>query len=157
MKTRRLAEILVTIGVSLGASLTGALPAVIGSCTIMVQNGGTMVTNPQLNTLSSQGAGGSSARVSVNPQSLICNILALLDCYSISAVAPTSFSMFPNGGNTGVSFASRFRINGGIDRPGNIPVMVPNGTKMVDIDLAASRTSTYPSGNYEAVVTVRCE
>lgn len=134
-----------------------AFPALIGNCTIIVQNGGMMKINPQLNSLSSRHGGGSSASVAVNPQSLLCNILALLDCYSISAIAPTSFSAFPPGGNDNISFHSIFRINGGADRPGIVPIMVANGMKTVEVDLTVDRTSTFPTGNYEAVVVVRCE
>ncbi|SMH43160.1 hypothetical protein [Mesorhizobium australicum] len=150
------------IALAAGATLLAALPgaglaAVIGSCTIMVQSSGTMKVAPLLTSMSSRNSGGSAAQVSVNPQSLICNILALLDCYSISTPAPASFLTWPSGWSGSASFASAFTINGGVERPGNTPVMVANGTKTLNIHLDATGSGIFRAGAYQAQVTVRCE
>jgi hypothetical protein len=135
-----------------------ARSAIIGSCTIMIGPSGTMMANPTLNVLGSRQAGGNAATVTINPQSLLCNILALIDCYSISAPAPVSFLTAPSGAADNMTFASIFKINGGADIPGNTPVMVANGTKTVQVDLTATKSSgIFPAGTYQAQVTVRCE
>ena len=137
-------------------SASAARSAIIGSCTIVIGASGTMTTNPTLDVLGSRQAGGNAATVTINPQSLLCNILALLDCYSISAPAPASFLTAPSGANNNMTFASIFRINGGADIPGNMPVMVANGTKTVQVDLAATKSSgIFPAGSYQAQVVVR--
>lgn len=133
------------------------LAAVIGSCTIVVESNGTMKVAPSLTSMSSRNSGGSVARVSVNPQSVVCNILALLDCYSISTPAPASFLNWPSGWSGSASFASAFTINGGAEHPGNTPVMVANGTKALDIHLDATGSGIFRAGAYQAQVTVRCE
>lgn len=132
--------------------------AIIGSCTIIIGASGTMTADPALGVLGSRQAGGSAAMLTVNPQSIVCNILALLDCFSISAPAPASFLSAPSGAADNMTFASIFRIDGGADLPGNTPVMVPNGLKTVQVDLTATKSSgIFPAGSYQAQVTVRCE
>jgi hypothetical protein len=145
------------------SALTGLVPpqasaAIIGSCTIVIGASGTMTTSPTLAVFGSRQAGGSAATATVNPQSLVCNILALLDCFSISAPAPAAFLSAPSGAADNMTFASIFRINGGADLPGNTPVMVANGSKTIQVDLTATKSSgIFPAGSYQAQVTVRCE
>lgn len=160
MRTGRIAGPVIALAAGaafLSGSPGAALAAVIGSCTIVVQSGGTMKVAPSLTSMSSRNSGGSAAQVSVNPQSLICNILALLDCYSISTPAPASFLTWPSGWSGSASFVSAFTINGGVERPGNTPVMVANGTKTLDIHLDATGSGIFRAGAYQAEVTVRCE
>ena len=160
MRTKRVTRsctALATCAALFTGSTQAGLAAVIGSCTIMVQSSGTMKTAPSLDAMSSRNSGGSPAQVSVNPQSLVCNILALLDCYSISTPAAASFLTWPAGWSGSASFASAFRIDGGVERPGNTPVMVANGTKTLEIELDASSGSIFRAGAYQAQVTVRCE
>lgn len=117
-----------------------------------------MTTSPTLSVFGSRQAGGNFATATVNPQSLVCNILALLDCFSISAPAPINFLSAPSGAADNMTFASIFRINGGADLPGNVPVMVANGTKTIQVDLTATKsTGIFPAGSYQAQVTLRCE
>ncbi|MCR5858963.1 hypothetical protein [Mesorhizobium sp. J428] len=160
MRTGRIAGSVTALAAG-AAFLTGSpgagLAAVIGSCTIVVQSSGTMKVAPSLTAMSSRNSGGSAAQVSVNPQSLVCNILALLDCYSISTPAPASFLTWPSGWSGSASFVSAFTINGGVERPGNTPVMVANGTKTLDIHLDATGSGIFRAGAYQAQVTVRCE
>ncbi|RUV20677.1 hypothetical protein EOB77_13090 [Mesorhizobium sp. M7A.F.Ca.MR.228.00.0.0] len=145
------------------AALAGScLPvqaAIIGTCTIMVGASGTMKANPAISILGSKQAGGSSASATVVASSLLCSILNLLDCYSVSAPAPAAFSSAPSGGGTNVTFASVFRLDGsGIDVNGSVPQRVANGTHAMQIDLTATKSSgIFPAGNYQGTVTVRCE
>ncbi|MER9292622.1 hypothetical protein NKI71_20535 [Mesorhizobium sp. M0510] len=133
--------------------------AIIGTCTIMVGASGTMKANPAISILGSKQAGGSSASATVVASSLLCSILNLLDCYSVSAPAPAAFSSAPSGGGTNVTFASVFRLDGsGADVNGSVPQRVANGTHTMQVDLTATRSSgIFPAGNYQGTVTLRCE
>ncbi|WP_027031056.1 hypothetical protein [Mesorhizobium loti] len=133
--------------------------AIIGTCTIMVGASGKMTANPAISILGSKQAGGSSASATVVANSLLCSILNLLDCYSVSAPAPAAFSSAPSGGGTNVTFASVFRLDGsGVDVNGSVPQRVVNGTHPMQVDLTATKSSgIFPAGNYQGTVTVRCE
>jgi len=150
------------IAAASAAALLAATPpahtAVIGTCTINVLSPGEMRANPAISRLGSKEAGGEPARVSIRTNSLVCYVLGLLDCYRISAPAPAGFLSAPAGGDSGVTFATSYRIGGGGDIAGNIRTEVFNGTYQVAIDLAAERASgVFPAGAYQAQVTVRCE
>ncbi|RUX07126.1 hypothetical protein EOA30_09150 [Mesorhizobium sp. M8A.F.Ca.ET.059.01.1.1] len=136
-----------------------AQAAIIGTCTIMVGASGTMTANPAIGILGSKQAGGSSANATVVASSLLCSILNLLDCYSVSAPAPAAFSSAPSGGGANVTFASVYRLDGsGVDNNGGVPQRVVNGTHAMQIDLTATKSSgIFPAGNYQGIVTVRCE
>lgn len=118
-----------------------------------------MKSNLAINTLGSKQAGGSSAGATITASSLLCTILNLLDCYSVSALAPAAFISAPNGGDTNVSFASVFRLDGsGLDIPGSSPQKLTNGTHTIQVDLTATKSpGIFPAGSYQAEVTVRCE
>lgn len=140
----------------LGAGLR-ASAAIIGTCTIVVQQPGTIIANPAISTLASTQSGGSAASVSVTTNSLLCTLLNLLDCYGLSAPAPASFLSAPSGGDANVSFSSTYTVDG-VTRAGGIVTRLPNGTKTVTVDLAATKsTGIFPAGAYQAEVTVRCE
>ncbi|TGV71065.1 hypothetical protein EN801_042830, partial [Mesorhizobium sp. M00.F.Ca.ET.158.01.1.1] len=112
---------------------------------------GTMTANPAIGILGSKQAGGSSANATVVASSLLCSILNLLDCYSVSAPAPAAFSSAPSGGGTNVTFASVYRLDGsGVDNNGGVPQRVVNGTHAMQIDLTATKSSgIFPAGNYQ--------
>ncbi|TGQ71056.1 MAG: hypothetical protein E5V49_14145 [Mesorhizobium sp.] len=133
--------------------------AIIGTCTITVGASGTMKANPAINVLGSKQAGGSSASATIVANSLLCSVLNLLDCYSVSAPAPAAFSSAPSGGGTNVAFDSVFRLDGsGVDNNGSVPQRVINGSHPMQIDLTATKSSgIFPAGNYQGTVTVRCE
>jgi hypothetical protein len=86
-------------------------------------------------------------------------LLNLLDCYSVSAPAPASFSSAPSGGGTNVNFSTVYRLDGtGVDTSGSVPQRVVNGTHPMQVDLTATKSSgIFPAGNYQGTVTVRCE
>ncbi|ESY72347.1 MULTISPECIES: hypothetical protein [unclassified Mesorhizobium] len=133
--------------------------AITGTCTIMVGTSGTMTANPAIGILGSKQAGGSSASATIVANSLLCSLLNLLDCYSVSAPAPAAFTSAPSGGDTNVTFASVFRLDGsGVDINGSAPQRVVNGTHTMQVDLTATKSSgIFPAGNYQGAVTVRCE
>ncbi|WP_095084702.1 hypothetical protein [Mesorhizobium sophorae] len=145
------------------AALSGlCLPvqaAIIGTWTIMVGASGTMTANPAISILGSKQAGGSSATATITASSLLCTLLNLLDCYSVSAPAPASFSSAPSGGGTNVNFSTVYRLDGtGVDTSGSVPQRVVNGTHPMQVDLTATKSSgIFPAGNYQGTVTVRCE
>jgi hypothetical protein len=145
------------------AALAGfCLPAhaaIIGTCTIMIGASGTMKSNPSINIFGSKQAGGSSAGATITASSLLCTLLNLIDCYSVSAPAPIAFTSAPSGGDTNVSFASVFRLDGsGLDNPGSAPQKLTNGTHTIQVDLTATKSpGIFPAGSYQAQVTVRCE
>ncbi|RUU57459.1 hypothetical protein [Mesorhizobium sp. M2C.T.Ca.TU.002.02.1.1] len=133
--------------------------AIIGTCTIMIGNTGVMKANPSINIFGSKQAGGSSAGATITANSTLCSILNLLDCYTVSAPAPAAFTSAPSGGDTNVSFASVFRLDGsGLDIPGSSPQKLTNGTHTIQVDLTATKSpGIFPAGSYQAEVTVRCE
>lgn len=132
--------------------------AIIGTCTIVVNQAGTMTTGTAINILGSRQPGGVSASVGVNASSLLCSLLNLLDCYSFSAIAPAAFLSAPAGGDANVGFASAFRIDGGAEFPGGMPRRIVNGNHTMLVDLTATKTSgVFPAGTYQAQVVARCE
>ena len=145
------------------AALAGfCLPAhavIIGTCTIVIGASGTMKSNPAINILGSKQAGGSSAGATITASSLLCTILNLLDCYSVSAPPPIAFSSAPSGGDTNVIFDTVFRLDGsGTDIPGSSPQRVTNGTHSIQVDLTATKSpGIFPAGSYQGTVTLRCE
>ena len=145
-------------GLAFAVSVNLAHAAPIGSCTIVVNASGTMTVNPTLTIFGSKQPGGSQATVTATPSALLCSILQLLDCFSLSAPAPAGFLSGPSGSNTSLSMATTYRIDGGAEIPGNTPTAVTNGAETMQIDLTATKTSgLFPAGTYQAQVTVRCE
>ncbi|WP_245420655.1 MULTISPECIES: hypothetical protein [unclassified Mesorhizobium] len=126
---------------------------------IMIGASGTMTANPAINIFGSKQAGGSSATATITADSLLCTALDLLDCYSVSAPAPVAFGSAPSGGDTNVTFATVFRLDGsGLDIPGSSPQRITNGTHPIQVDLTAAKSAgIFPAGNYHGTVTVRCE
>jgi len=143
----------------LGGLCLPAQAAIIGTCTIMIGGTGVMKANPAINIFGSKQAGGSSATATITASSLLCTILNLLDCYSVSAPAPAAFTSAPSGGNTNVTFATVFRLDGsGLDIAGGSPQRVTNGTHSLQVDLTATKSpGIFPAGSYQGTVTVRCE
>ncbi|RWA67737.1 hypothetical protein [Mesorhizobium sp.] len=136
-----------------------AQAAIVGTCTIVIGSSGAMKANPAINIFGSRQAGGSSATATITASSLLCTILNLLDCYSVSAPAPIAFTSAPSGGDANVTFDTLFRLDGsGADIPGSSPQRVTNGTHTIQVDLTATKSSgIFPAGNYQGMVTVRCE
>ncbi|WP_192183387.1 hypothetical protein [Mesorhizobium amorphae] len=157
-KRRRNSSALLAFAALAGFCLP-AQSAIIGTCTIMIGASGTMTPNPAINIFGSKQAGGSSAGATITASSLLCTILNLLDCFSVSAPPPIAFTSAPSGGDTNTTFATVFRLDGsGTDIPGSSPQRVTNGTHTIQVDLTATKSSgIFPAGNYQGMVTVRCE
>jgi hypothetical protein len=144
------------------AALAASQPApaaIIGTCTIVIGASGTMKVNPAINIFGSRQAGGSSANAVITASSLLCSVLNLLDCYSVSAPAPVAFTSAPSGGGTNVTFSTVYRLDGsGLDNAGSVPQRVTNGTHPIQVDLTATKSpGIFPAGSYQGTVTVRCE
>ncbi|RUX47674.1 hypothetical protein EN742_17880 [Mesorhizobium sp. M4A.F.Ca.ET.020.02.1.1] len=157
-KRRRNSRTLLAVAALAGLCFP-AQAAIVGTCTIVIGASGTMTSNPAINILGSKQAGGSSAGATITASSLLCSILNLLDCFSVSAPAPIAFTSAPSGGDTNVTFATVFRLDGsGTDIPGSSPQRVINGTHTMLVDLAATKSpGIFPAGTYQGTVTVRCE
>ncbi|RWH72513.1 hypothetical protein [Mesorhizobium sp.] len=125
----------------------------------MIGNTGVMKANPSINIFGSKQAGGPSASATITASSLLCTLLNLIDCYSVSTPATAAFTSAPSGGDTNVTFASVFRLDGsGLDIPGSSPQRVTNGTYTIQVDLTATKSpGIFPAGNYQGTVTVLCE
>lgn len=158
-RKRRSSKRALLAAIGLAAFCAPAQAAIIGTCTIVVGSSGTMKANPGIKIFGSKQAGGSSASATITASSLLCTLLNLLDCYSVSASAPAAFASAPSGGNTNVTFATVYRLDGsGIDTPGSTPQKLVNGTHTVQLDLTATKsTGIFPAGNYQGTVTVLCE
>jgi len=153
----RIAARSVVLAVLLALPVTSQA-AIIGTCRIVINSAGTLKINPALNVLSSKQAGGLPAGATITASSLLCSLLAILDCYSVSAIAPASFLSAPAAGQTNLTFTSTFKLNGGADNPGSIPVRVVNGVYTTQVDLIATKSAgIFPTGTYQAQVLVRCE
>jgi hypothetical protein len=157
-KRRRINRVLLAAAV-LAAPGLPARAAIVGTCTIMIGASGTMKVNSTLDVFGSRQSGGSSASATITASSLLCTLLNLLDCYSVSAPAPASFSSAPGGGDANVNFASVYRLDGaGIDTSGSVPQRLTNGTHTIQVDLTATKSSgIFPAGSYQGAITVRCE
>ncbi|PBB35558.1 hypothetical protein [Mesorhizobium sp. WSM3868] len=158
-KRKRNSRALIAAVAALASFSLPAPAAIIGTCTIMIGASGTMKSNPAINILGSRQAGGSSAGATITANATLCTILNLLDCYSVSAPAPIAFTSAPSGGDTDVTFATVFGLDGsGADIPGSSPQRVTNGTHTIQVDLTATKSpGIFPAGNYQGTVTVRCE
>lgn len=139
------------------ALATPAPAAILGTCTVVVGATGQLRNNPAITVLGSTQAGGSSATATVTASSVLCSVLNLLDCYSVSTPAPAGFAAAPGNYSSAV-FSTVFRLGMGPDRPGNTPFRVSNGTYQMQVDLTATSTGgIFPAGPYRAEVIVRCE
>lgn len=159
LRARMAAAILrAAVAAAAGSVEMPAQAALIGTCTITVLSNGRMTPNAAIDSLSSSHAGGAAAQARVTANSLVCMVLGLLDCYRISAPPPAAFLTYPGGGDAGVSFSSSYRVDGGPDMAGAVQTEVLNGVHTVAVDLSANRASgVFPTGSYQAQVTLRCE
>ena len=125
------------------------------ACTIIVDQGGTMIPTADATQMSSSFAGGVPG---------IARIISFAN-YWISVDAPASFDTAPPDGFTGVTFAatysgqSIFRGRTFTERPGSSLVRLRGGFSItqVTVNLTATKPDTFPAGNYLAQATVRCE
>ncbi len=133
-------------------------------CQIVINQSGVMTTNVGETVLSSKETGGSGGIATVTARRMRPSGIAR---FSVTLEAPTTFTSMPVGGDTGVTFATRFsgvsiyRGRNFNERRGNRRVRLRrNGDSITEITghLIATRTGlTFPAGTYDAVATLRCE
>ena len=131
------------------------------SCTVIVDQHGDLGVSSNLRQLSSKIAGGRAGKVRI----------LQTGTYDISAATPNFFSSGPVGANTGVTrtvtmLGSAVNLISGFtvtipERPGAPGFRVLSGSQPsrvnLDIHYVANRTTNYPTGYYQSIVTVRCE
>lgn len=123
------------------------------SCTIIVDNTpGVMSQNADTSILSSEQAGGQPARA---------QIIATNSSFRASIDAPSGFSVFPNNGNHNTEFSASFSSRGAtkfLSVSEDVERRIKKGRSRIRIHMTAKRLNgSFPAGNYEATVTLRCE
>ena len=131
------------------------------SCVVVVNQHGDMGVSANLRQLSSKIAGGRPGKVTILQRGI----------YDVTATAPPYFSAGPTGADTGVT--RQVRMSGSaVNLVSGFTVAIPemngspgfrvnsfnnNSRVNLDIHYIADRTTNYPTGFYQAIVTVRCE
>lgn len=124
-------------------------------CIIFVTQSGTLVPNVDATQLSSKLPGGTPGKAEIWS----------FRKYDISVSSPTYFNTYPTSGDVGVNFTTTFSgqsLRRGITFPeqsGDIPARTRNrfGRTEVTVNLEANKPDSFPSGDYSAQTTVRCE
>jgi hypothetical protein len=121
-------------------------------CMIVVTDDGEIYNMPGTNRLTSSGAGGRPGRAAV---------YASHNSFRLSIDPPLGFRSAPTGGNNGVVFTTSFSGNGATSfsrRPGSSDQKLREGVTQVEVDFVADRgNDTFPAGNYQAELLLRCE
>ncbi len=131
------------------------------SCVVVVNQQGDMGVSANLRQLSSKIAGGRPGRVTILQRGI----------YDVTATTLPFFSAGPAGADTGVT--RQVRMSGSaVNLVSGFTVAIPemngspgfrvnsfnnNSRVNLDIHYIADRTTNYPSGFYQLIVTVRCE
>ena len=125
---------------------------IAGICSLLIDTNGLMAANATYTELSSQELLGLPAAVTAVTTS---------GGYSVSALAPGAFTSAPAGGDADVTFAAVYSGLGTTIIPetdGATPTPLNLGLTVLTVNLAATKSSgTFPAGNYQADVIVRCE
>ncbi|MBB3998859.1 hypothetical protein [Aureimonas pseudogalii] len=148
--------------------LTGPASALvdvrIGTCTIIVSAPGVLTASADLKTLSTVNPGGSPGRVQISTlingsfPHATCSLVVQLNCFRVSVVQPSHFSVYPTTGNDAVAFTGIWRPQGGSSLLDVLSAIILNGNQSLDLHLTATKTSgTFAAGTYRAEQTVRCE
>lgn len=122
-------------------------------CAIVLTEAGTLKASPDNLELTSRSFGGLPGRASV---------MATNSSYRLSLANPVSFTSAPSGAASGTDFSASYSGNGATEfseTPGGIDVRIKRGVSSIDVNLTASRTTPnpFPTGDYSAVATLRCE
>ncbi len=123
------------------------------TCQIVIINPGSIRPNIENNLLSSKELGGRAGALQVTATS---------NSYALSIDAPLGFTAMPTGGARDVSMSTSFSGTGATnfsETPGQNPVSLRSGATLVEAHLMAKRplSNPFPSGQYSAEITVRCE
>ena len=131
------------------------------SCTVVVNNHGTLGISGNVRQLSSKIAGGTPGRVTILQRGT----------YDINATTLPAFSVAPIGGDTGVTRQVLFS-GSAINLVTGFTVAIPemaafpgirvtsggqNSRVNLNLHFIADRPTAFPSGPYEALVVLRCE
>jgi type 1 fimbria pilin len=124
-------------------------------CVINVLNDGRFGVRADRRELSSTLTGGFAA---------VADITSFSN-YQLTAIPLPTLTAYPTGGNTGVTLSSTFSgqsiLNGRTfgDRPGQNQVRLRNGLGItrINVNMAATRATAFPSGYYQGTVVIRCE
>lgn len=145
----------VAISVSAASAATGNVPfsgLVTSTCVLTVGTPGVLAPSTDFTHLNSQAAGGSPGSIAV---------LSTGTVFKVSAVAPTSFTAAPAGGNSNVNFSASYSGSGATSigaTPGTTLTSVNAGTTNLSINLdSVKSTGTFDAGTYVTEVIVRCE
>jgi type 1 fimbria pilin len=126
------------------------------NCAITVNQNGRLGVRPDLRELSSKLAGGVAGIATVRA----------FGSFRLSAITPSVYIVAPNGGDTNVTrqvlFSGVKTFGGGAtfaEHDGSIPERINgNSETRVTMHFTGTRTGTnYPTGNYKALVVLRCE
>ena len=122
------------------------------SCQILVISNGRLAPNVGATKLTSLGYAGEAARADVTTNN---------GSYYVSVDQPLGFVQSPQGGNKDVVFATWMSGRGKTsfgDTPGQNRVKLKNGLTNMEIGLEASKQNgAFPTGRYQAELTLRCE
>ena len=122
------------------------------SCQIVVLTNGRLAPNVGATKLSSLGYSGEAGRAEVTTSN---------GSFYVSVDQPLGFVSAPQGGNNDIVFATwisgRGKTNFG-DTPGQNRVKLKNGKTNMEIGLEVIKQSgAFPTGRYQAELTLRCE
>jgi hypothetical protein len=149
----------VTVGTANAASENMRFRAQLSApnaCTINVIRDGDFGVSANKRVLSSKIAGGLSAIADINSGA----------AYNISAIPVNYFTLGPSGASLNTAFEARFSgvdISRGrtfAERSGSLPMLLRTGVSItrVNVHMIATRTgSSFPGGEYEGTVVLRCE
>ncbi|MGD9783364.1 MAG: hypothetical protein AB7E80_03365 [Hyphomicrobiaceae bacterium] len=125
---------------------------VTSSCVLTVGTPGLLGADDDFSQLSSKNAGGVPGTVTA---------VTTGAGFEVSAIAPTSFSQAPAGGNDDVTFAATYEASGATsigEILGDTASSLNFGITSMTVNLEANKSAgAFPAGAYTAEVIVRCE
>ncbi len=148
----RIAVTLVTLACALSVGVASAFAQSKQSCTIIINERGTMRPNPGASVLSSSTPGAKPGEAVV---------IATNSSYSVSVDAPLGFSIQPSGGSNNTRFEASMSAHGATNFfsvPSGVEQRIKRGQTDVTVNIKATRQGgSFPAGQYAATVVLRCE
>lgn len=121
-------------------------------CQIIVRSNGRLAPNVGATKLSSLGNSGEAAKADVSTSN---------GSYYVSVDQPLGFVLAPNGGNNDVTFATWMSAHGKTnfaETPGQNRMKLKNGLTNMEVGLEViKQNGAFPTGRYQAELTLRCE
>ncbi len=123
------------------------------SCTIEKVSDGNIQPNIANNELTSKSFGGFGGQLKVT---------ATRGRYRLVVDDPLGFSQSPPNGGDAMTMETSFLGNGATnfaERPGNARIRIRRGVTFIETHFVAKKLNqkTFPAGNYQATLTLRCE